>query len=73
MDALKRLQAETPVNKNTGQAAVNNTERAAAELNRLSFLYGHAAYGNAVPAGCDPEPVKKLWRYLSASENASAS
>ena len=46
---------------------------AAAELNRLSFLYGHAAYGNAVPAGCDLEPVKKLWRYLSASENASAS
>ena len=38
---------------------------AAAELNRLSFLYGHAAYGNAVPAGCDLEPVKKLWRYLS--------
>ena len=45
---------------------------AAAELNRLSFLYGHAAYGNAVPAGCDLEPVKKLWRYLSASEYASA-
>ncbi|MGB8369704.1 MAG: DUF4129 domain-containing protein [Limisphaerales bacterium] len=45
---------------------------AAAELNRLSFLYGHAAYGNAVPAGCDLEPVKKLWRYLSASEDASA-
>jgi Domain of unknown function (DUF4129) len=45
---------------------------AAAELNRLSFLYGHAAYGNAVPAGCDLEPVKKLWRYLSASEDSSA-
>ena len=45
---------------------------AAAELNRLSFLYGHAAYGNAVPAGCDLEPVKKLWRYLSALEDASA-
>jgi len=45
---------------------------AAAELNRLSFLYGHAAYGNAVPAGCDLEPVKKLWRYLSASEDISA-
>jgi hypothetical protein len=41
---------------------------AAAELNRLSFLYGHAAYGNAVPAGCDLEPVKKLWRYLSAPD-----
>ena len=37
-----------------------------AELNRLSFLYAHAAFGLAVPAGCDLEPVKKLWRYLSA-------
>jgi hypothetical protein len=46
---------------------------AAAELNRLSFLYGHAAYGNAVPTGCDLEPVKKLWRYLSASADAIAS
>jgi hypothetical protein len=46
---------------------------AAAELNRLSFLYGHAAYGHAMPPGCDLEPVKKLWRYLSASEDARAS
>ncbi|MGO8838716.1 MAG: DUF4129 domain-containing protein [Limisphaerales bacterium] len=41
---------------------------AAAELNRLSFLYGHAAYGNAVPPGCDLEPVRKLWRYLSSPD-----
>jgi hypothetical protein len=40
---------------------------AASELNRLSFLYGHAAYGSALPAGCDLGPVKKLWEYLSAS------
>ena len=46
---------------------------AAAELNRLSFLYGHAAYRNAVPAGCDLAPVKKLWHYLSASNDAGAS
>jgi hypothetical protein len=45
---------------------------AAAELNRLSFLYGHAAYGNAMPAGCDLEPVKKLWRYLAGPGDASA-
>ncbi len=44
---------------------------AADELSQLSFLYGHAAYGHAVPASCDLEPVKKLWRYLSASEDAS--
>ena len=36
------------------------------ELNRLAYLYGHAAYGFAVPAGCDLEPVRKLWHYLSA-------
>jgi len=38
---------------------------AADELDRLSFLYGHAAYGFAVPAGSDLEPVRKLWHYLS--------
>ncbi|MGA3265666.1 MAG: DUF4129 domain-containing protein [Verrucomicrobiota bacterium] len=40
---------------------------AATELDRLAFLYGHAAYGFAVPAGCDLEPVRKLWHYLSAT------
>jgi hypothetical protein len=34
------------------------------ELNRLSFFYSHAAYGMSVPADCDLEPVKKLWRFL---------
>lgn len=43
---------------------------AATELNRLSFLYGHAAYGNSVPAGCDLDPVRRLWLYLSASGDA---
>ncbi len=37
-----------------------------AELNRLALLYGHAAYGFAVPAGCDLEPVRKLWHHLAA-------
>ena len=37
-----------------------------AELDRLSFLYAHAAYGIKVPEPCDLEPVKLLWRYLSA-------
>ena len=36
------------------------------ELKRLALLYGHAAYGLAVPAGSDLEPVRKLWHYLSA-------
>ncbi len=37
-----------------------------AELNQLSFQYGHAAYGVSVPAGNDVEPIKKLWRFLGA-------
>ena len=36
------------------------------ELNRLSFLYSHAAYGMAMPADSDLEPVKKLWRFFCA-------
>jgi hypothetical protein len=35
------------------------------ELNQLSFLYGHAAYGVKVPEPCDLEPVRLLWRYVS--------
>jgi Domain of unknown function (DUF4129) len=36
------------------------------ELNRLSFLYSHAAFGMSVPADRDLEPVKRLWRFLGA-------
>jgi hypothetical protein len=36
------------------------------ELSALSFLYSHAAYGMSVPADCDLEPIKKLWRFLIA-------
>ena len=54
----------------------DNFPDAAIELERLAFLYGHAAYGFAVPAGCDLEPVRKLWHYLSATaagENVAVS
>ena len=37
-----------------------------AELNQLSFLYGHAAYRMSVPPGYDLEPVRNLWRFLCA-------
>ena len=37
------------------------------ELNRLSVLYGHAAYGTRIPEDCDLESVKRLWRHLSGS------
>jgi hypothetical protein len=36
------------------------------DLQRLSFLYGHAAYGRAVPPNRDLEPVKEVWRFLRA-------
>jgi hypothetical protein len=34
------------------------------ELNQFSFLYSHAAYGKSVPADCDLETVKIIWRFL---------
>lgn len=37
------------------------------ELSQLSFLYSHAAFGTSAPATYNLEPVKKIWRYLSAS------
>jgi Domain of unknown function (DUF4129) len=39
-----------------------------AELNRLAFLHGHAAYGTRLPENCDLEPVRQLWRYLSGMD-----
>jgi hypothetical protein len=40
---------------------------------QLSFLYAHAAYGLHLPAQCDLEPLKELWRQLTWSQtNAPA-
>jgi hypothetical protein len=36
------------------------------ELNRLSFLYGQAAYTTSGAESSDLEPVKKLWQYFYA-------
>jgi hypothetical protein len=36
------------------------------DLRQLSSLYSQAAYRLAVPAGCDLEPVKNLWRSWGA-------
>jgi hypothetical protein len=36
------------------------------DLNQFSFLYSHAAYGKSVPAECDLEPVKIIWRFLGS-------
>jgi hypothetical protein len=37
----------------------------AAPYRQLSFLYAHAAYGARLPADCDLEPLKELWRRLT--------
>jgi hypothetical protein len=37
----------------------------AAPYRQLSFLYAHAAYGTRLPADCDLEPLKELWRQLT--------
>jgi Domain of unknown function (DUF4129) len=39
----------------------------ASGAHQLAYLYGHAAYGRRLPERCDLEPVRELWRYLSAS------
>ena len=36
----------------------------AGEYRQLSFLCAHAAYGRSLPAHCDLEPLKELWRQL---------
>jgi hypothetical protein len=36
-----------------------------APLRHLSFLYAHAAYGRHLPAPCDLEPLKEIWRRLT--------
>jgi len=45
----------------------------AASCRQLSFLYAHAAYGLHLPAHCDLEPLKELWRQLTWNQaNAPA-
>jgi hypothetical protein len=36
------------------------------DLNQFSFLYSHSAYGKSVPADCDLEPVKIIWRFFGS-------
>ncbi|MGO8764464.1 MAG: DUF4129 domain-containing protein [Limisphaerales bacterium] len=40
---------------------------AAEALERLAFLYGHAAYGGSVPDNYDPEPLRFLWSHMSST------
>jgi hypothetical protein len=47
------------------QAMAGPLPEAAAALRHLSYLYAHAAYGERLPADCDLEPLKELWRRLT--------
>jgi chromate transport protein ChrA len=46
------------------QMAARSPELAAA-YRQLSFLYGYAAYGKSLPADCDLEPLKEIWRQFT--------
>jgi hypothetical protein len=37
----------------------------AGPLERLSYLYAHAAYAERLPASCDLEPLRELWQRMT--------
>ncbi len=37
------------------------------QLEQLARLYAHAAYGTKLPPNCDLEPIRELWRRLTAA------
>jgi hypothetical protein len=41
----------------------------ATPLRQLSFLYAHAAYGEHLPAECNLEPLKEIWRRLTWTDS----
>ncbi|MGA2747286.1 MAG: DUF4129 domain-containing protein [Verrucomicrobiota bacterium] len=45
----------------------------ASPFRQLSFLHAHAAYGERLPASCDLEPLKEIWRRLTWSPAATGS
>ena len=44
----------------------------AREYRHLSFLYAYAAYSRKLPAQCDMEPLKELWRQLTWEQSNAA-
>lgn len=40
----------------------------ATEVRHLSYLHAHAAYGRSLPADCNLEPLKELWRQMTYVE-----
>ncbi len=75
-DALQAWTNEQGMEPRPEQTAREFCERAgerlpelAAPLRHLSFLYAHAAYGEHLPAECNLEPLKEIWRRLTWSES----
>jgi hypothetical protein len=71
-DAIQAWTKEHGMEARPEQTAREFCERAgdrlpelAAPLRHLSFLYAHAAYGEHLPAECDLEPLKEIWRRLA--------
>jgi hypothetical protein len=71
-DALQAWTREQGMEPHPEQTAREFCERAgeslpelAAPLRHLSFLYAHAAYGEHLPAECNLEPLKEIWRRLT--------
>ncbi len=54
------------------QAMAAPLPEAAPALRQLSYLYAHAAYGEHLPADCDLEPLKELWRRMTWNQSAGA-
>jgi len=77
-DALQAWTREQGMEPRPEQTAREFCERAGDRLpeltkplRHLSFLYAHAAYGEHLPAQCDLEPLKEIWRRLTLSEGAT--
>jgi hypothetical protein len=44
----------------------------AREYRQLSYLYAYAAYSRSLPAHCDMDPLKELWRQLTWEQSNAA-
>jgi hypothetical protein len=71
-DALQAWAGEHGIEPRPGQTArefcqamAGPLPEAAPALRQLSCLYAHAAYAQHLPADCDLEPLKELWRRIT--------
>jgi hypothetical protein len=69
MQAWAREQGVEPHPEQTAREFCREMAARSPELagayRQLSFLYAHAAYGLHLPAHCDLDPLKELWRQFT--------